>query len=94
MYTVPESGLLYFLLARSTHIASAYKEGRDIVVGLNSLRRLYIPGRFFFKKRDNFCDFLFGFLRTRPVLKRVHSKRKELAPKGSQFFPFREDPFS
>lgn len=33
MYTVPETGLLYFILARSTHIANAYKEGSDIVSG-------------------------------------------------------------
>ena len=24
----------------------------------------------------------------------IYSKRKEFAPKGSKFFPFREDPFS
>jgi hypothetical protein len=32
MYVLPESGLLYFLLAKSTHIVKAYKEGQDIVV--------------------------------------------------------------
>lgn len=35
MYTIPETGLLYFILARSTHIASAYKEACDIVVCIN-----------------------------------------------------------
>ena len=39
MYTVPETGLLYFILARSTHIANAYKEGSDIVV----CRRYLLP---------------------------------------------------
>ena len=28
------------------------------------------------------------------LLKGVYSKRKEFAPKGSKFFPFRVDPFS
>ena len=34
MYVNTETGLLYFLLARSTHIVNAYKEGRDIVVSI------------------------------------------------------------
>ena len=29
-----------------------------------------------------------------PSEKGVYSKRKEFAPKGSKFFPFRVDPFS
>ncbi|KAK3592274.1 hypothetical protein CHS0354_037563 [Potamilus streckersoni] len=33
MYVQPESGLLYFLLAKSTHIVNAFKEARDIVSG-------------------------------------------------------------
>ncbi|XP_053381490.1 uncharacterized protein C05D11.1-like isoform X2 [Mercenaria mercenaria] len=32
MYAVPESGLLYFILAKSTHIVNAYKEGYSIVM--------------------------------------------------------------
>ena len=54
------------------------------------------PGRFsaIFNMGDNFCDFLFGFLHTNPLLKRVHSNRKEFAPKGSKLFPFRVDSFS
>ncbi|XP_041369326.1 uncharacterized protein C05D11.1-like [Gigantopelta aegis] len=32
MYVKPETGLLYFLLARSTHVVDAYKEGREIVM--------------------------------------------------------------
>ena len=39
------------------------------------------------------CNFLFQFLRTDSLLKRVYSKRKEFAPFGSKFFPFRVDPF-
>ncbi|XP_052223206.1 uncharacterized protein C05D11.1-like isoform X7 [Dreissena polymorpha] len=31
MYVQPDTGMLYFLLARSTHIVNAYKEGKDIV---------------------------------------------------------------
>ena len=44
-------------------------------------------------KGDNFCDFLFAFLRTDPFWKRVYSKRKEFAPKGSKFLPFIVDHF-
>ena len=51
-----------------------------------------------FQKGDNFNDYLFAFLHTKPLLKRgllwkgVYSKRKEFAPKGSKFLPFRVDP--
>ena len=37
------------------------------------------------------CDFLFALLST---IKGVYSKRKEFAPPGSKFFPFRVDSFS
>ncbi|XP_067661811.1 uncharacterized protein C05D11.1-like [Haliotis asinina] len=33
MYVKPETGLLYFVLSKSTHVVNAYKEGRDIVLG-------------------------------------------------------------
>ncbi|XP_064616831.1 uncharacterized protein C05D11.1-like [Liolophura sinensis] len=33
IYTVPETGQLYFILSKSTHIISAYKQGKDIVLG-------------------------------------------------------------
>ena len=46
----------------------------------------------FFYKGDNFCDFLFDFLHIEPFRKEVNSKRKEFAPMGSKFFPFRVDP--
>ena len=42
----------------------------------------------------NFYDFLLALLYTKHLLKRVFSKRKEFAPRGSKFFPFRVDPFS
>ena len=48
----------------------------------------------FFDKGDNFCNFLFAFLHTKPFWKGVYSKRSEFASKGSKFFPFSEDPFS
>ena len=41
-----------------------------------------------------FYGFLFCFLYTKPFWKGIHSKRKEFAPQGSKFFPFREDPLS
>ena len=49
-----------------------------------------VVGLYHFYKGDNFCDFLFVFLYTKPVLKGVYSKRKEFALK---FFPFSVDPF-
>ena len=44
-------------------------------------------------KADNFV-FMFAFLYTIALLKRNHSERKEFAPMGSKFFPFRVDSFS
>ena len=38
-------------------------------------------------------DFLIALLYTKPLLERVFSKRKEFAPYGSKFFPFRKTPF-
>ena len=50
---------------------------------------------FFFTILHNFCDFLFAFLHTKPLLRKgVDPKRKKSACKGSKFFPFRIDPFS
>ena len=43
---------------------------------------------------DNFCIFLFAFLRTKPLLKEVHSERKEFASLGRKFVPFRVDSIS
>ena len=52
------------------------------------------------------CEVLFAFLHAKSLLKGiyskwkaftpkvVYSKRKKFAPRGSKFFPFREDPFS
>ena len=41
-------------------------------------------------KGDRYCDFLFAFQHTKPLLtKGVYSKRKEFAPLWNKFFPFR-----
>ena len=46
-----------------------------------------ILGKFYaiFSEGDKFCNFLFASLHTKPLLKRICSKRKEFAPKGSKF---------
>ena len=50
------------------------------------------PGRFYsiLYKGNNFCDLLFLFMNSKPLLdlKMVYSKRKEFAPKGKQIFFF------
>ncbi|KAK3088334.1 hypothetical protein FSP39_017783 [Pinctada imbricata] len=33
VYVKPETGMMYFLLSKSTHVAKAYKEGGDIMMG-------------------------------------------------------------
>ena len=44
---------------------------------------------------DNFWDALFAFMHTMSFLKQeIYSKRKEFAPYGNKFIPFRVDPFS
>ena len=51
----------------------------------------YILSRFstIFDKLDNFCDFLFAFLPTHPLLIRfLFSKRKNLLP--NRVYPFSE----
>ena len=47
-----------------------------------------------FCKGDNFFDFFLLSCTYTPFWKGVYSKRKEFAPKGSKFFPFRVEPFS
>ena len=49
-----------------------------------------------FYKVDNFYYFLFDFLHSyqAPSEKGIYSERKEFAPKGSKFFPFRVDTFA
>ena len=47
-----------------------------------------------FYKGDNFCDFMFALLYIKSLLKNIYSKKKEFAPCGSKFFPFRVDSFS
>ena len=44
-----------------------------------------------FYKEDNFWYFLFAVWMFNPFRKGVYSKRKEFAPTGSKFFPFRVD---
>ena len=46
-----------------------------------------------FYKRP-FCDFVYFPVLQIPSANGVYSKRKEFAPKGSKFFPFRIDTFS
>ena len=59
------------------------------------LRGLDTRSRFSpFYKGDKLRNFMFAFLLIKTLLKGVHSKRKEFAPRGSKFFPFRVDPFS
>ena len=45
-------------------------------------------------KGDIFWDFLSALLYAYSLLRRVYSVRKEFAPLGSKFFPYRADPFS
>ena len=48
-----------------------------------------------FYKVENFNDFMFAFLEpSQALFENVYSKRKEFAPPGSKFFPFRVDHFS
>ena len=42
-------------------------------------------------KGDKFCDYLFAFLHTKPLLQGVRSLRQEFALKGSKYFPSRLD---
>ena len=44
--------------------------------------------------KDNLCDFQFSFPANQSFLKKAYCKRKESAPTGSKFFPFRVDLFS
>ena len=48
----------------------------------------------FFTREINFLTFSLLSCTPTPFRKRVYSKRKEFAPIGSNFFPFRVDPFS
>ena len=45
-------------------------------------------------KGDNFCDFLFSFLHTSPLLKRSLLYKERICSLGSKLFPYRrEDAF-
>ena len=68
--------------------------------GLDTLGRLSD----IFNKGDNFCDLVCfpvhqsllqgSILKRKICYKGIFTKRKEFAPRGSKFFPFRADPFS
>ena len=45
-------------------------------------------------KGDNFCDFLFAFLYTHPLLKRGLLLKERICSPWEQIFPFSVDPFS
>ena len=45
-------------------------------------------------KGENFHEWEFPFLQTKSFLKGIYSTKKELATKGSKFFPYRVNPFS
>ena len=57
-----------------------------------SLRGLLLVDYLTFFTKINFCDFLFALLHIKPLLKRG-LKRRDFAPRGSKFFPFRVTPF-
>ena len=70
-----------------------YKECSTSLLGLNTLDRFSAISF----KGNNSCDLLFAFLHFAPLKKwsgKGYSERKEFAPLGSKFFPFRLDPFS
>ena len=48
---------------------------------------------FFFYKENNFCDYVFAFLKALDFLKRIFSKRKEFALMGRKVLPFKPIPF-
>ena len=62
----------------------------EILKGLDTLG--IFSGIFF--KGDNFHDFLFAFLHSKPLLKGVYSKKEEFALIGSRFFRLRVDLFT
>ena len=46
-----------------------------------------------FHKGENFCDFLFAFLRTKPYLKMGLLLKERICSRGETFFCFKVDPF-
>ena len=68
---------LYHFIKRSTRMGTMH------LMGLKTLDRFYV----ILYKGDNFCDLLFGFLLTKPLLKRDRlSKEKNLLPRGAYSF--------
>ena len=47
----------------------------------------------FSHKEDNVCDFLFAFLHTTPFLEEDLLYKERTVHCGSNFFPYRADPF-
>ena len=74
------------------------RSGCSIIISsaCQGLRELYTLGRFsdIFYKQDKFCDFLFAFLHTRPLLKRGLLKKERICFQGEQnAFLFKWTPF-
>ena len=69
---------------------------RTNLLNTQYLRKLCAFGWIFaiLYKGDNFWEYLFALLNTKPLLERVYFKKKEFAPTGSKFFHFRVDPCS
>ena len=82
-----ETGIIF----KSKHFDMS---NRQLQITLKALSGLDILDKFYATayKGDNFGDFLFALLHTKPLLKRVYLK--EFAPKGNKFFSFTVDSFS
>ena len=89
---------------RLVHIRNTFIYNRDQVSCISQKRTLVymcqlvgLKGKIhlvdFCYKGDNCCYFLFALLHIKIISKRVYSQRKEFAPHGSKFFPFRVDLF-
>ena len=92
-------------LCASLHIISA-KEDKILWIpvcffarhfrkgGHNFVNSCLLPCTSFPPRETNFVNSCLIFRTPNVLLKRVYSNRKEFAPMGSKFFPFRADPFS
>ena len=78
--TIPMEQTVAFFFSASMHLRESDTLGRFSAI-------MY--------KGNNLSDFLFDFLQNQATSEKwVYSKRKEFAPPGSKFFPFRVDPGS
>ena len=68
---------------------------RHNILDISSSRQRDIDRRLStdFTREVNFCDFLFTFQHTDPLLKSSDPKGKEFAPMGSKFFPLEKTTF-